>query len=342
MSNIVVKTEVQKIVIKNADGRDGKSAYQQAVEGGYTGSEQEFNCSLSLLADVEDIKKRIADAINYKGGEATPNEAFTELAEDIKDIPNFDQWARLAGVLAGNSYGKNALQGHNENVAAGGITKLTDYLGTFTRLNTSAFQYWDLLEDVELPNLDTIVSNSNFQSCTSLQSVEFKNLTTISGHDTFRGCSSLKSIEIPNLATISGSGTFISCSSLQSVQFPNLITISSSLTFHFCESLQQVIFGTLIQCSEPFSQAKPNIRNITIGQNTNIDLPFQQWTATNVIAEGQSGIDELNSNLRTNLLEKLYDHSQDGETRTLRIGWLANVSEDNIAYATDKGWTLTT
>jgi hypothetical protein len=90
------------------------------------------------------------------------------------------------------------------------------------------------------------------------------------------------------------------------------------------------------------SQTKPNLRNITIGQGTDINLPFQYWTATNVIAEGQSGIDELNENLYNNLLTKLYDHSQDGQTRTLRIGWLANVSQANIDYATAKGWTLTT
>ena len=63
--NIVNDNNV--IVVSHADGRDGKSAYQQAVEGGYTGTEQEFNCSLSLLADVAEVKKQIADAINERG-----------------------------------------------------------------------------------------------------------------------------------------------------------------------------------------------------------------------------------------------------------------------------------
>ena len=84
------------------------------------------------------------------------------------------------------------------------------------------------------------------------------------------------------------------------------------------------------------------MRNITIGVGTDIDLPFQNWTATNVIAEGQPSIDELNSNLYNNLLTKLYDHSTDGQTRTLRLGWLAHVTQENIDYANSKGWTLTT
>lgn len=98
-NKIIVTEENNVIVVSHADGRDGKSAYQQAVEGGYTGTEQEFNCSLSLLADVAEGKKQIADAINYKGGEAEATQAFSTLAEEIKEIPNFDQWARLAGGI---------------------------------------------------------------------------------------------------------------------------------------------------------------------------------------------------------------------------------------------------
>jgi hypothetical protein len=94
--------------------------------------------------------------------------------------------------------------------------------------------------------------------------------------------------------------------------------------------------------NEIFSNNNVNLRNFTIGQETDVNIQLQKWTATNVIAEGQSGIDELNNNLRTNLLEKLYDHSTDGQTRTLRLGWLAKVSQENIDYANSKGWTLTT
>ena len=114
-------------------------------------------------------------------------------------------------------------------------------------------------------------------------------------------------------------------------------------TFLFSDipNLAYLEFGTITYVNPNFSPL-PKVRDITIGQDTNVNLPFNNWTATNVIAEGQSAIDELNSNLYNNLLTKLYDHSQDGETRTLRIGWLANVTAENIAYANAKGWTLTT
>ena len=151
----------------------------------------------------------------------------------------------------------------------------------------------------------------------------------------------MQSVQLPNLSVISGGHTFSSCSSMQSVQLPNLSVISGTYTFNSCSSMQSVQFGSLRRCIDPFYNPKPNLRDITI-QDADINLPFQNWTATNIIKEGQSGIDELNENLRTNLLEKLYDHSTDGQTRTLRLGWLAHVTQENIDYANSKGWTLTT
>ena len=46
-----------------ADGKDGapgKSAYQAAVDGGYIGSEQEFNAALASIGDIN----AALDAIN--------------------------------------------------------------------------------------------------------------------------------------------------------------------------------------------------------------------------------------------------------------------------------------
>jgi hypothetical protein len=336
MSNIVVKTEVQKIVVKNADGRDGKSAFQQAVEGGYTGTEQEFNCSLSLLADVAEVKKQISDAINYKGGEANPNEAFTELAEDIKEIPNFQTtgFEYISEIYRP----KTLMEAYNNRYYLKSvINNFIDEISGFYTFSECTF-----LQNVTFPNLVTISGVYTFRECTSLQNVTFPNLVTISVDSTFYRCTSLKNVTFPNLVTISGFYTFRECTSLQNVTFPNLVTISGNSTFNGCTLLKTITLGILIICVEPFGGPKPNIRNITIGKDTDINLPFQYWTATNVINEGQSGIDELNNNLRNNLLEKLADHSQDGQTRTLRIGWLANVSQENIDYANSKGWTLTT
>ena len=285
--NIVNDNNV--IVVSHADGRDGKSAYQQAVEGGYTGTEQEFNCSLSLLADVKQVKENLVASIEYKGGTSNADKSFQGIAQDIEDIPNFP---------------------------------------------TTGFEY---ISEIYRPRTLMEAYNSRIY----LKSIINNTIEGISGGHTFYSCSSLQSVQLPNLVTISGINTFYSCSSLQSVQLPNLVMISGGSTFYNCSSLQSVQFGSLIRCVDPFFNPKPNLRNITI-QDANINLPFQNWTANAVISEGQTGIDELNSNLYNNLLTKLYDHSQDGQTRTLRLGWLAYVTQENIDYANSRGWTLTT
>ena len=273
----------------------------------------------AIASEIASGKQAIAEAINAKGGSASETDTFSKLAEAVDTIPNFSDMVKLAGIIAGGNYDKNTLQGHNENVKYG-KTEIIDNVGAFEKINVGyCFQNWDLLQEVNLPAL-----------------------TSIRGIAPFQYCSALQEVNLPALTSISGGSTFHSCSALQEVNLPNLTTISGGSTFNGCSALQEIIFVTLIRCDEPFYDKNTNLRNITIGQDTDINLPFQNWTATNVIAEGQRGIDELNTNLYNNLLTKLYDHSSDGETRTLRIGWLAKVSAENIAYANAKGWTLTT
>ena len=246
------------------------------------------NEALQLLPDIALWKQQIADSINERGGNANPNSAFTQLAQDIEDIPNFP---------------------------------------------TTGFEY---ISEIYRPR--TLMEAYNRRIY--LKSIVNNTIEEIRGSYAFSNCTYLQSVQWSNLAKISGSGTFSSCSSLQSVQWPNLSVISGNYTFFNCSSLQSVQFGSLSRCVDPFQNPKSNLRNITI-QDANINLPFQNWTATNIINEGQSGIDELNSNLYNNLLTKLYDHSNDGETRILQIGWLDYITPENIAYANAKGWTIT-
>jgi hypothetical protein len=281
-------------------------------------------------------KQSLVDAIEYKGGTSSADKTLKGIAEDIKEIPNFNtsgceyisevyKPTTLLEAYYNRIYLKSVIDNDVEEIS-----------GAYTFSGCSS------LQSVRLPNLVTISGDYTFSGCSSLQSVRLPNLVTLRGSHTFQSCPLLQNVELPNLVTLSGTYMFQSSPLLQSVRLPNLVTLSGIYTFNGCPLLQTITLGILVVCKELFSDAKPNLRNITIGQDTDIDLPFQYWTATNVIAEGQSGIDELNSNLYNNLLTKLYDHSQDGQTRTLRLGWLAHVTQENIDYANSKGWTLTT
>jgi hypothetical protein len=151
----------------------------------------------------------------------------------------------------------------------------------------------------------------------------------------------LKKATFPNLYQIENKGGFDS-PKLEELFVPNM----EHLEYYLVRSnnIRNIHIGTLkiMFNGGVFYSVVDKLRNITIGYNTDVSLLLQKWEAKEVILEGQSGIDELNNNLRTNLLEKLADHSTDGQTRTLRLGWLAKVSQENIDYANSKGWTLTT
>jgi hypothetical protein len=189
-----------------------------------------------------------------------------------------------------------------------------------------------------MPNLKIIDATKTFAN-TQLEYVYLQNLRYINNSTNFQ-FTKLVDIELPELLECKNSSNFANILTLRNVIMPKVYSVGQS-TFGY-SGLVNLVMGTLQTSDEIFADGKINLRNITIGENTDVNLQFQKWIASKVILEGQSGIDELNSNLYNNLLTKLYDHSEDGQTRTLRLGWLAHVTQENIDYANSKGWTLTT
>jgi hypothetical protein len=61
-------TVVTESGLKGKDGKDGKSAYQYALEGGYQGTEQEFMQSMAS-ASLEIYTVQTIDELPYPGNE---------------------------------------------------------------------------------------------------------------------------------------------------------------------------------------------------------------------------------------------------------------------------------
>lgn len=247
-----------------------------------------------MLADVAEGKKQIADAINTKGGNSTPDESFQQLAEDIQTLP-------YAGISA------EGIVQTNQFSFVGGL-----------------FNDYSVVTEIHDNTTTSFKSRLAYYNFDGNSTIMFPNLQLL---------------EMTKLEKLVQAQLFY-YNSLKTLIFPLLRELQSMSLSGL--NLVNIITGTLEVCINPFSKNASYLRNVSIGQDTDIDLQFQKWTAQNVIAEGQSGIDELNSNLYNNLLTKLYDHSTDGQTRTLHLGWLAHVTQENIDYANSKGWTLTT
>ena len=288
----------------------------------------------AIASEIASGKQAIAAAINAKGGEASATESFAELAQDIQDTPT-------SGVLSSGIVQSEPFKflDYVCRQVAYPITEIDDSSVTVIDRPNAFYRQTQLLK-VTMNALTTISGNYVFQSCTALQEIDMPNLTTISGGNVFESCQSLQEIELPNLVTISGSGrVFSGTDNLQYAIFPKLSQVSGYDIFYYGRRLVSIEFGTLTQLSQPFyASTVVNLRNITIGQDTDINLPFKNWTATNVIAEGQSGIDELNANLQTNLISKLYQ----GGGKILRLGAeLYDVTtQETRDMVTAKGWTL--
>lgn len=247
-----------------------------------------------ILNDVADGKKRIAEAINTKGGSASADSSFQQLADDIEHLP-------IDGIFM--NYGL-----------------------TFS-------------SDVELENI-LLMSNAYTNIMNEVVEINDYQGLIFSTRQNFN-YPKLKKATFAKLYRIESTGGF-SSPNLEELFAPNIEITEYYLVIS--TNIRNIHIGTQksIFVHGLFHYVVNKLRNLTIGYDTDVSLHLDRWEAKDVINEGQSGIDELNSNLYNNLLTKLYDHSQDGQTRTLRLGWLAHVTQENIDYANAKGWTLTT
>ncbi|MCI8470419.1 MAG: BspA family leucine-rich repeat surface protein [Clostridia bacterium] len=188
----------------------------------------------------------------------------------------------------------------------------------------------------EIPNIDTsnvTTMNNMFASCYSLReipNIDTSNVTKMSSM--FSGCYLLR--EIPNIDTsnvTTMSSMFFMCYSLKEI--PNINTsnvTNTSMMFYNCYSLKEIPnidISNVANISTMFSDCRllTNIQNITQIKTT---LSF-------------SGSIYLSHNSLLKILNALIDLSEQA-TQTLTLGAtnLAKLTEEEIAVATDKGWTL--
>ena len=154
------------------------------------------------------------------------------------------------------------------------VIKIKDY----------AFDYYENIVSVTIPDSVTNIGSYAFYSCTSLKSIKIPDSVTSLGTSSFSGCANLTSIEIGSGVTSIGSMVFYNCKNLEKVYWnaKNVADFNSSsnvfynagvsglgIDFVFGDTVEKIPVNIFYTYSSSYF---PKINTINIGSNlTNLD-----------------------------------------------------------------------
>ena len=271
-------------------------------------------------------KQNLVDNLVEKGVEATSDETFTTLVPKVKDIQG--------GIDINDYFETNSTQVSSyENVGAWYL--LVKKLPSIKHTGSSKYY---LFREFKGEELDTL--NFTFPSGTDLQAMCYY-------------CSNLKKINMSNMISENISNcymTFSSCSKLETIIFPDDIGTKFGATniaqmFRACTNLTTLPLinaSNVINIYWLFYQTK-NITNLGGFRNLG-----EAYLTTQSVNYKDYRLDLSPCSLLTkqsiiNVLNNLYDIASKGcNTQSIVLGStnIAKLTEDEIAIATNKGWTV--
>ena len=162
------------------------------------------------------------------------------------------------------------------------------------------------IQTLEIPSVSSIRDYA-FYYCTSLTSVTLPDSVTSIGKWAFSRCTSLMDVTIPDSVIWIGESAFEYCTSLTSVTLPDSVTSIGNWTFYDCSSLENVTFEEDFQC---------NGLNLSASTKFSVDTMIAMFNALADLT------------------------GQQAKTLTLGSTNLAKLTNEQIAIATEKNWTL--
>ena len=264
-SDINVKVELSKEINLNLiKGTDGRSAYEVAVENGFTGTEAEwleslkgeFNPATETFDTLDTTDKTILGAINenftnVSNGKTLIASAVTDKGVTTSNTDTFSTMAsNIGNITTGYPIGTDGLV-TGDVVIPDSVTSLGNYAFAYqsitsvsgannvVTLGVSVFYSCTSLATVSLPSATTLGSNA-FYNCSNLTTVSLPSATTFEDN-AFNYCTSLATVSLPSATTL-GKYAFNSCTSLATVSLPSATTLGM-YAFISCAHLQNIDFG---------------------------------------------------------------------------------------------------
>lgn len=263
------------------------------------------------LDKLEKDKQLFVDILNSKDITSSSNETFSTLVPKINSMVDINGYYDLTKKSSGGipQYIKQIPM-----IDTSGYTLMNDMFRNFTLLTS-------------IPLLDTSKVTSMtqmFYGCSKLTSIPQLDTSKVRNMDyMFRECHSLTAIpQLDTSSVTTFSRAFYQCEALTSI--PQLDT--SNVTnmydmFTYCSSL--TILGGFINLGQAYDTSKSsNYQNYTLSLS---------WCSN------------LTHDSLMNVINNLYDIATKGcQPQRLQLGStnLAKLTEEEIAIATNKGWTV--
>jgi hypothetical protein len=283
----------------------------------------------------------LTPSTGYNAIERVEVEAVTASIDPNIQAENIKQGVEILGVTGTMEQGVQitgaTITGNSINIAQ--LLAVDDAF-------TDARNQLITIDDSDITNIKQ--AGYTFARCASLEHVRLRSLQSVAANVNyvFAYNHKLKTLQADELLTYNGQSMCTNCEKLEEINFPkatyignNWYSVNSPLT----SALKKVVFGGTLTNIGALNTGSPliQLRYFEVGQDTDTAMNFARWTATNVIAEGQTGIDELNYNITTYLADKVADRTNDTALTVTFGASLYNVlTPATIAAFTAKNWSV--
>ena len=294
----------------------------------------QYDDAFKLLIERRNVFLEIPEGVNKVGDYAFYNHSTLEKVRIADSITSIGKYAfDLCGALTDVLISSQSAINYIDSYAFLDCRKLKNLVlpDQLERINEAAFQNCTSLSSINIPENVIYVGAGAFYNCTSLSTLSRlpKKMWNISD-SCFELCTSLTEITIPGNISAIGKSAFRGCSSLSSLTLENGVKTLGQYSFYNCTNITKLKIPNTISGIAPGTfETSYILRDVEIENGFN---------CKGLILSASSG---YSPETVAKWIDALADRTGQA-TYVLTIGQtnLAKLTDEQIAKATQKNWTL--